>query len=109
MKFFLVYTMRRLTHGYTVGFNTRGKKNKEKEMTAEKKAAYTKEFPFKKDKKCSNKRYLHEGKIAADNNGKELRHLMPYYINVINRRYTGYKVRVVTRCFVTGVVSCGVI
>lgn len=64
-------------------------------MKAKQRVLYTKIFPFgneKKKKTCSNKRYLHEGEIKEGNNGKKLRHLMPYYINVINRRYTGYKV-----------------
>lgn len=46
-------------------------------MKAKKRAVYTEIFPFEKEKKCSKKRYLHEGKITEGNNGEKLRHLMP--------------------------------
>lgn len=78
-----------------VSFQTwKKKKKREKRNESETKGPVYKDISFWKWKKktCSNKRYLHEGKIKEGNNGKKLRHLMPYYINVINRRYTGYKV-----------------
>lgn len=77
-----------------VSFKKRKKKQQEKGNEGEKKGSCIQRYFLLKRKKrtCSKKRYLHGAKIKEGNNGKKLRHLTPYYINVINRRYTGYKV-----------------